>query len=191
MEQPITALSALLAPIFASIVFYFFKLRATTERKRLASEVEKLAKERWEASISLGPGNLRDEIETGSETSDTLSPELLNRIEEQILSRLASSPSLTKEDVQNEIDDQLSELREALTRIQSRLPKEGTVDQTANINAALLSERIDQLAKQVENLDKRTLSKWDVALTVGTVITGIVLVVGTTYTVTQIIVTGQ
>ncbi|MFX0194570.1 MAG: hypothetical protein ACFFCW_00485 [Candidatus Hodarchaeota archaeon] len=40
--------------------------------------------------------------------------------------------------------------------------------------------RINQLEKRIENLEKKTLSKWDVAIVVGTIIAGITFVVGVT-----------
>ena len=191
MEPFSATLIALLTSIISYIGAYLFKRRATEKRERLSSEVERLAKERWEVGVSLGPVSLRKVVETGSETSGAPSPELLKRIEEQVLSRLAASSGLTTENVQKEIDDHLAELREGLAKIESRFPEEAKLEKIASINDALLSERIDQLAKQVENLEQRVLSKWDVALTVSTIIAGIAFVVGATYAVLKIIGTGQ
>ena len=47
------------------------------------------------------------------------------------------------------------------------------------------------ITKHVENLEKRVLTKWDVALTVSTIIAGISFVVGATYSVLKIIVIGS
>lgn len=115
------------------------------------------------------------------------SAELIDRIERQILSRMATSPGTTKETVKQEVYRQFSELQERIMNIESRFPEEAKLEKIASINDALLSERIDQLSQQVENLEKRTLTKWDVALTVSTIIAGIVFVVGVTYAVMKFV----
>lgn len=86
-----------------------------------------------------------------------------------------------------EIYGQLNQIQEQLFKVESRIPEKAEYEEIASINNVLLPERIDQLAKQVENLEKRILSKWDVALTVGTIIAGIAFVVGATYAVTKFI----
>lgn len=86
-----------------------------------------------------------------------------------------------------EICSQLKQLQEQLSKVECCIPEEAKREEIASINKVLLAERIDQLAKQVENLEKRILSKWDVALTVSTIIAGIAFVVVATYAVMKLI----
>jgi len=113
--------------------------------------------------------------------------ELLRRIEEQVLARVAASSGLSKEDGQRELDSLRAELQSRLAKFESHFPEEAKLEKVASINDALLSERINQLAKQVEALEKRILSKWDVALIVSTIIAGISFVVGGTYAVLKVV----
>ena len=115
-----------------------------------------------------------------------LRQELQRQTEEQVRARVAASSGLSKEDVQREVDSQLAELRSRLAKSESRFPEEAKLEKVASINDALLSERIDQLAKHVEALEKRILSKWDIALPVSTIIAGIAFVVGATYAVLKV-----
>lgn len=74
-----------------------------------------------------------------------------------------------------EIYSRLNQFQEQLSKVESCISGEAR------------HEEIDQLAKQVENLEKRILSKWEVALTVGTIIAGIAFVVVATYAVMKFI----
>ena len=190
IEMLTTVVSWVLVPALALLGAYAFGHRATKKRERLADEIERLAKERWEVGVSIGGMTLTKSVEIDSEATKAPSPVLLKRVEEQVLSTLAASSGLTKEEVNQEIDAQLADLRDGFARIESRFPEEAKVEKIAARDDTFLSERIDQLAKQVENLEKRVLSRWDVALTVGTIIVGITWVVAATYGVLKITGTG-
>jgi len=83
--------------------------------------------------------------------------------------------------MQKEIEGQMHEVSDRIKKIEDRFPEESQIEKIASINDALLAERIDQLSKQVQALESRTLSKWDVAVTVGAIISGMIIVVGATY----------
>ena len=183
IEPLIAALVTGLASVVFAVGAYVFKRRTGEQQDRLLSELDQLAKKRWEVGLSIGGVSLRRVVESGGEGGLAPSQELLKRIEEQVLARVAASSGLTKEDVQREVDGQLVELQDRLAKIEGRFPEEARLEKFASINDALLSERIDQLAKQVEALEKRVLSKWDVALTVSSIIAGIAFVVGIAYAV--------
>jgi len=68
-----------------------------------------------------------------------------------------------------------------MAKIEQRFPPEAQLEKIASINDAILSERIEQLMKQIELLESRILSKWDVAVTVSTVIGGVFAIVAATY----------
>jgi type II secretory pathway pseudopilin PulG len=183
-EIIVVIVSALLAAIAVSFVAYQGKKRAQNLRNALVSEIEK---QRVEISAGLDPVRVARVVERGTLAPTVSSAELMARIEEQILAKMAASPPMTKEEVRHEVRRQFSELQARILKIESRFPEEAKLDKISSINDALLSERIDQLSQQVNNLEERILSKWDVALTVSTIIAGIALVVGATYAVMKFI----
>ena len=72
-------------------------------------------------------------------------------------------------------------VKKRIKKIEDRFPEESQIEKIASINDALLAERIEQLSKQVQSIEARILSKWDVALTVGVIISGIIAVIVMTY----------
>lgn len=187
IETTITILSGIIASLVGATMAYLAKRRSVEARKKISKELDRVIKERFEVGLSFGPVKVTKVIEGDQTSAPLLSSDLIKSIEQQIASRVAASPGLTKEEVQKEIDKQLSEVQERLSKIETRFPEEAKLEKIASINDALLSERIDQLAKQVENLEKKILSKWDVALTVSTIIAGITFVVGATYAIMKYI----
>jgi len=85
--------------------------------------------------------------------------------------------------MQKEIQRQMAEVTDRVKRIEDRFPPEAQIEKVASINDALLAERIDQLSKQIQAIESRILSKWDVALTASAIITGLMVIVGATYAV--------
>lgn len=110
-----------------------------------------------------------------------LTDDLARRMEQQILLNVLSSSAATQEQVQEEVKAQLTEVHGRIKEIENRFPDKSTLEKIASINDGLLSERIDQLAKQVDRLEKERLSRWDVLTVVGYIIGGIILISGATY----------
>ncbi len=183
IETTTAILSGLITSLIAAITSYLAKRRSVEERQKLSAELDQVVKERFEVGLAFGPVKVTKVIEGEQVSGPQPSPELIRSIEQQIASRVTTLPGLSKEEVRREIDQQLDEFQERLSKIESRFPEDSKLEKIASINDALLSERIDQLSKQVENLEKRVLTKWDVALTVSTIIVGIAFVVGATYTI--------
>ena len=176
----ITLLMAIVS-VLGMFISLLFKQRSVVNHKKIHLELDRIKEESLENGLSLGPLKIPNMIEGDQTTAALQFPALIKSIEQQIASRVAASPELSKEEVKNEIATHLGEVQERLSKIESRFPEESRLEKISSINDALLSERIDQLAKQVENLEKKTLTKWDVALTVSTIIAGIAFVVGATY----------
>jgi hypothetical protein len=114
-------------------------------------------------------------------------PELAGALENQIAMRVASSPGLSTEGLKNVFEKQLEEVGARIEKIERRFPEESQIEKIASINDALLSERIDQLSKQLENVEKRVLTKWDVAVLVSMMMGGVAFVVGATYSVLKLL----
>jgi hypothetical protein len=186
IETMVSFIAAFVSTI-ASIIYFWTSGRFAS--KKYHSMTEKLAnKVSEEIEVGLfGPLKISKAIKSNSDLSSFSSAELVQRIEQQILARMATLPGVTQEEIQKEVHSQLCVLQERISKIESRFPEEAKLEKIASINDALLSERIDQLAKQVENLERRILSKCDVALIVSTIILGITFIVGATYAVMQLI----
>lgn len=177
-ESVIAALLGLIASLVATVVSYVFG-------KQKKQHMAERAESRGEISVDLGLVKLT-KFYGGGEPTPIVTPELVKRMEEQILAQVQSSPRVSREDIEKEVKSQLAEVQERIAKIENRFPDEATLDKVASINDALLSERIDQLSKQVENLENKMLSNWDVALVVSGIVAGIIAVVGATYGVLKI-----
>jgi hypothetical protein len=114
-------------------------------------------------------------------------PQFVRYLENQIAMRVASSPGLSDEEVKSQFQTQLQEVGDRIAKIENRFPEESKIEKIASINDALLSERIDQLSKQLENIEKKILTKWDVAVLVSMMIGGIAFVVAATYSVLRLL----
>ena len=171
------ALISMLVSILSGILFNHFSKRQKEVKRKIDEAIENssnYATIQWQTSSPpLFPGT--------SNVSDSLTRTLRERLEDQVQSQIQTSPRLTPEVVYDEVQSQFDEVSERLTKIEERFPDEKSIDKVASINDALLSERIDQLSKQVSNLEQKILTRWDVALTVSKIFTGIIFVVGATY----------
>jgi len=174
----ITAVIGLMASLVATV--FAWSARERTEHAR-----RQRAKDLTEISLALGPISISRTIETPSQesakTEVVSTPELLKDIERTIVARVESLPLASRDEMQKEIEGQMHEVSDRIKKIEDRFPEESQIEKIASINDALLAERIDQLSKQVQALESRTLSKWDVAVTVGAIISGMIIVVGATY----------
>ena len=103
-----------------------------------------------------------------------------------IASQASSSQASSRNAIGIEIDSRINELRARLQAVEDRFPKSSSIDKIASINDALFAERIDQLSTRIGGLEKKLLSKWDVAVSVCLIIAGIFAVVGATYAVLKV-----
>ena len=106
---------------------------------------------------------------------------LWKEIGNQTASIIALTPNLDEEEIKKEIETKINTISERISKIESRFPEEAKLEKIASINDALLCERIDQLNKQIEILEKKSLTKWDVVIVVSAIIGGIAFVVGAMY----------
>lgn len=116
-----------------------------------------------------------------------LSDELLAQIVEGIVAQVAGQKELTGANIKAEVDKAVTELMGRLESIEARFPNNSSIDKIASINDALFAERIEQLSNRLSLLEQKQLTKWDVAITVSTVVAGICTVVGATYSVLKVL----
>ena len=176
MELISVGLPALLAAAVAGVTSLLAKSRAREAKRKRAKDLR-------EVSFHVfGP----IKVETATEppgARESAAPEFLRDIERQIFARVESLPFPSQEAMRKEIEDQMAEVTQRIKKIEDRFPEEARIEKIASINDALLSERIDQLSKQIQGVESRILTKWDVALTVSAILTGIIVIVGATYAV--------
>jgi len=131
-------------------------------------------------------GGLSAALRSTPNRQSELAKQLMEEIQQDIADRVARIPSMSQEEVEKEVDRRLREVHSRVEAIEERFPSESNLDKIASINDALFAERIEQLASRLENLEKRQLSRWDVAITVSLVVAGIFAVVGATYGVLKV-----
>lgn len=171
----VAGLLGIIASIIATVISYHFSKQKKHKRNVNLGEV----------SVALGPERMT-KYYGGGESESIITSDLVKRMEEQVFARVNSSPGFSRQEIQNEVKVQMAEIQDRIKKIENRFPDEAKLDKVASINDALLSERIDQLSKQVENIENKMLSHWDVAAVVGGIITGIIAIVGATYGVLKV-----
>ncbi|MEX2499832.1 MAG: hypothetical protein WD397_13265 [Wenzhouxiangellaceae bacterium] len=108
---------------------------------------------------------------------------LTEEIRQSVIVHETAARNASDEEISDRINERLKVLKDRLTEIEKRYPDEGSIERTVSVNEALISERIDQLAVQTQALEAKMLSRWDVAMIVSTVLTGILSISGGTYAV--------
>ena len=163
-----------------------FSLLKDAKEKRVAQRKNVLSEcaERNITKIRLGTagGNVvhrPDREPTGKNIKIT--DDLIEQVEEGIVSRISSKRSLSAGDIQGEVDTAVAEVKERLEQIESWFPDDSSIDKISSINDALFAERIEQLASRLTYLENNQLTKWDVALVVSLVLAGLFAVVAATY----------
>jgi hypothetical protein len=78
---------------------------------------------------------------------------------------IASRATLSRGEIEQEVENQVTALRQTVARIQARLPEETTLDKIASINDAILATRLEAVEGSVKDLKDTALTRWDVAVT--------------------------
>ncbi|MEW8403986.1 MAG: hypothetical protein AB2689_10990 [Candidatus Thiodiazotropha taylori] len=145
-----------------------------------------LLKSKTELGINIAGVQLRHQI-VGEEASEPLTEKLIAQVEDSLLERISDLDGLSKSDVRNEIDKKVSDIRSRIEQIENRFPDSDTIDKISSINDALFAERIELLAKRLDSIESKMLSKWDVAIIVSAMVVGISFVVGATYSIITVL----
>lgn len=178
----VASIIGVLASALAGISAYSLKELFEKIIKQKKEKSKKEVVRNFELGVDLGILNFKHRIAEAAEPAVAQgTQDLIDIVEKEILERISDAPGLSKEQVRMEIDKKLSELRSRLETIESRFPNEAVIDKISSINDALLAERLDNLGKRIDAIEKKQLSKWDVAIVVSMVVAGIFSVVGATY----------
>lgn len=171
--------AAAIAGTLSAVVAKIAKLTSDLKAAQFKSDLQR---SRTEFGINIAGIELRHQIE-GQEVNEPLTEQLIAQVEDGILDRLSDVDGISKEQVKDEIEKKVKDIRSRLEQIEHRFPDTDKIDKISSINDALFAERIELLSKRLDSLESKQLGKWDVAIVVSLVITGISFVVGATYSV--------
>ena len=178
--EVVTAIIGVVSSLVAALGSYTWKQFLNNQAREFKDkEKEKIT----EIGLDLGIINIKHKISDNVEpVRAEITNELINQIEKDILEKIPSS-GLSKNEIRVEIEERIEAFHKRLENIESRFPEKDSIDKIASINDALFAERIEQLQKKIETIEKSNLTKWDVALVVSMVVAGIFAIVGATYAV--------
>lgn len=185
--QLVAAVAGAVASLIAAIGSNYFKDLFERTQRRERDKTEKVAQRHvTEISVSIGGLRLSHQFEQPLTPETQVASQLLKEVEQGIVQGVSDQPGLSREQVTGEVDEKMKGLRERLQAIENRFPDNASIDKIASINDALFAQRIDQLSDRIEKLEEKLLTKWDVAIIVSVVATGIFTVVGATFAVLKV-----
>lgn len=178
----ITAVAAGISLLSGVVSYAIQRAYSQWTKKEKRQLVEETKRRITEIGFNLGGVHLshkidHDPVKSRIEVTD----ELISQIEEGIIERISSEGNLSRKSLNDDVDSSISDLTERLKNIEEKYPKDFSLDKISSINDALLAERIEQLAKKLTQVEEKQLTKWDVAIVVSIVLSGIFAIVGTTY----------
>lgn len=152
----LSAIIAAIGALVASLIAARFSVNRRKEEEMRRMEIMKLYEER----LSRRLGEYRKLY-----TLEDLN-ELWESLLEKSASASASSPisvrSMSKNDVQKEIDQRVESLKERIAGIENRFPQQSTIDKIASVNDAILATQVENLDKSINQLEEKLLTRWDV-----------------------------
>ncbi|HUU19257.1 MAG TPA: hypothetical protein VMW72_19055 [Sedimentisphaerales bacterium] len=113
------------------------------------------------------------------QTISWLTPEVQDKIVENIFQEVILA-SKTRNQEKEAVEKAINEIEERIRNIEMKFPDETDLSKASLLNNALLSIRIDQLAKQVDQIQSQILTKWDFALIYCAITAGIITIAGST-----------
>jgi glycerol-3-phosphate cytidylyltransferase-like family protein len=69
----------------------------------------------------------------------------------------------TEKEMKESAAETIEALDERIRNIESRLPSDSTIDKISSVNDAILATSLESLTARIEALEKKMLTKWDVA----------------------------
>lgn len=81
-------------------------------------------------------------------------------------------------DLEAEVEEAMRDLNERIKAVEDRFPDSSTIDKVASVNDAVLATKLELVEKEVERLRGDTLTRWDVALVVFSIIGAMGVVLG-------------
>ena len=69
----------------------------------------------------------------------------------------------TEKEIEVKIETKLNDIQNRMNQIENRFPADSSLDKIASINDAILAKSIETISESIKNIEKKLLSKWDVA----------------------------
>lgn len=159
-----------LATLFAA----WQSMREKRRQERVEEERRRLFRE--EAYKALKPGDIFDlmRLNVGEDVPSSLP-------------RWPEGDIPSKEEIEEEVQSEVTVLQERLERIEQRFPEESTVEKISSINDAILATRVEQLQRSLDNLESRLITKWDVVTVVFVVLGAVGVVAGAIFTIANFV----
>ncbi|MEH8019578.1 hypothetical protein MN202_20270 [Rheinheimera muenzenbergensis] len=177
----IVAASGVAVSLVSAFISSYLKKHSDKERSELSDDVKRTI---TEIGLSVAGIEIMHSVKSEPQQSNVeITDELLAKIEEGIVSKISSQGEISHDDVKAEVGRAVQEINSRLEKIEARFPDKSSIDKIASINDALFAERLEQLSSRITEMEKKQLSKWDVALVVSMIVAAIFTVVGTTYAV--------
>lgn len=84
----------------------------------------------------------------------------------------------TKDEVENEVNRKIDELKKRVEEIEKRFPKKATLEKIASVNDAILSTNLEGLSESIKRIEEKMLTRWDVAKIVFEILAALAFLTG-------------
>ncbi len=85
---------------------------------------------------------------------------------------------MLRKEMKEEINKSISDIHSKIQDINKRFPPDKELDKYASVNDAILSQQINNLAQSITMMESRLLTKWDIAITVFSILGALGIIVG-------------
>ena len=159
-----------IASLIALISSFLTKLFAQRQKKKTQELVLKM-KESYSPLIDKLSEDYAKDIKKISEQLKIEETKSRNYIQdartgyENVLRNMIAHTSTydTEKEIEIKIDTKLNDIQTRMNQIENRFPADSSLDKIASINDALLAKSIETISESIKNIEKKLLSKWDVA----------------------------
>ena len=118
MDPTITG--AIIGAMISIIAAFIAAMASAFRREGRNAYKEKIEKEQVQISASLGPVKVARTIE-GQLFS---SPDLLKRMEQQVVARIAADTALSRDEIRTQVENEIHDVRERIQKIEDRFPEQ-------------------------------------------------------------------
>ena len=85
---------------------------------------------------------------------------------------------MLRKEMKEEINKSISDIHSKIQDINKRFPPDKELDKYASVNDAILSQQINNSAQSITMMESRLLTKWDIAITVFSILGALGIIVG-------------
>lgn len=163
-------LIALIAALITYIFSYATKLFAQRRNIKRLELTEKMKKSYSQTVSKLSDNYLQDikkrieQLKIEGSKSKNYIEEARASYENSIRNMIAHTSTYdTEKEIEVKIDTKLNDIQTRMNQIENRFPADSSLDKIASINDAILAKSIETISESIKNIEKKLLSKWDVA----------------------------